>query len=263
MCPFLVCSCSPNKHQRGHIYTSFGSFFIEPVEPYTADNPLVLHRINRMVTHVSKATTSNNSSSSSSDGVKPARTMNVTCDVAGTSHANDVAVAVTTTPPPPPTAESSHLRRKKRNILSPASAPHLYHHHVQPTNAYTMKVLVGVDTKMQDYHRENGRNLKEYILTLMSIVRNCVAFGFGVDLCLHNTMSFLWFLCAFVQVSSVYSDPSIGNAINIAVVDIVHTGTLVTPPHPGSNQGIKYASLPAAIVYYISNAQPHHDDCIN
>lgn len=55
-------------------------------------------------------------------------------------------------------------------------------------NAYTMEVLVAADKKMQEYH---GASLHNYILTLMSIV------------------------------SSVYSDASIGNSINIAVVHVV------------------------------------------
>lgn len=33
--------------QRGHIYTSSGSFFIEPVEKYTIDNQNILHKISR------------------------------------------------------------------------------------------------------------------------------------------------------------------------------------------------------------------------
>lgn len=33
--------------QRGHIYTSFGSFFIQPIEEYTNENPNILHKISR------------------------------------------------------------------------------------------------------------------------------------------------------------------------------------------------------------------------
>lgn len=33
--------------QRGHIYTSSGSFFIEPIEEYTLDNQNILHKISR------------------------------------------------------------------------------------------------------------------------------------------------------------------------------------------------------------------------
>lgn len=35
------------KFQRGHIYTSSGSFFIEPIEEYTIDNQNILHKISR------------------------------------------------------------------------------------------------------------------------------------------------------------------------------------------------------------------------
>lgn len=35
------------KLQRGHIYTSSGSFFIEPIEKYTLDNQNILHKITR------------------------------------------------------------------------------------------------------------------------------------------------------------------------------------------------------------------------
>lgn len=33
--------------QRGHIKTSTESFFIQPVEQYTVDNPNILHKITR------------------------------------------------------------------------------------------------------------------------------------------------------------------------------------------------------------------------
>ncbi|KAL9697402.1 hypothetical protein quinque_000843 [Culex quinquefasciatus] len=56
-------------------------------------------------------------------------------------------------------------------------------------NEYTIEVLVAVDKKMQEYHRDT---LKSYVLTLMSIV------------------------------SSIYADASIGNSIKIAVVHILY-----------------------------------------
>lgn len=71
--------------------------------------------------------------------------------------------------------------RQKRQILVPA-------HHLLENNEYTMEVLVAVDRKMQEYH---GNNIREYVLTLMSIV------------------------------SSIYADASIGNSINVAVVHIL------------------------------------------
>ncbi|KAG5682346.1 hypothetical protein PVAND_011703 [Polypedilum vanderplanki] len=67
-------------------------------------------------------------------------------------------------------------------------------HNVQQKNSdenkeYTIEVLVAVDRKMQEYH---GKNLKNYVLTLMSVV------------------------------SSIYTDASIGNSIKIAVVHIMY-----------------------------------------
>lgn len=39
------------------------------------------------------------------------------------------------------------------------------------TNDYTIEVLVAVDKKMREYH---GKNLENYVLTLMSVVGVCV-----------------------------------------------------------------------------------------
>lgn len=68
-------------------------------------------------------------------------------------------------------------KRAKRNVVS-----------FTTSNDYTMEVLIAVDSKMEEYH---GENMKNYVLTLMSIV------------------------------SSIYLDPTIGNAIKIAVVHIL------------------------------------------
>lgn len=38
------------------------------------------------------------------------------------------------------------------------------------TNDYTIEVLVAVDKKMREYH---GKNLENYVLTLMSVVGVC------------------------------------------------------------------------------------------
>lgn len=56
------------------------------------------------------------------------------------------------------------------------------------SNDYTMEVLVAVDMKMKEFH---GENMKNYVLILMSIV------------------------------SSIYLDPTIGNAIKVAVVHVL------------------------------------------
>lgn len=60
-------------------------------------------------------------------------------------------------PPTDGLPQNVHVRRK-RNIPSSTN------------NAYTMKVLVAVDTKMEEYHNENKHDWKQYVLTLMSIV---------------------------------------------------------------------------------------------
>lgn len=145
--------------QKGHFYTSFGAFFIEPIEAYTDDNQLVLHRITRLLTQMPSSSSSPSSSSDAVGGGGGSNRVasNVTCDVTGDNAAQPSATGA---------------RRRKRSIPRPSrAAPHThYQPQPQPNNAYTMKVLVGVDTKMQEYHR--GRNLKEYILTLMNIVCN-------------------------------------------------------------------------------------------
>jgi hypothetical protein len=41
------------------------------------------------------------------------------------------------------------------------------------TKEYTIEVLVAVDKKMQEYH---GKNLKNYVLTLMSVVSETISF---------------------------------------------------------------------------------------
>lgn len=81
----------------------------------------------------------------------------------------------------PTTSPPPRLSRRKRHINFHGSNSGDY-------NAYTMEVMVGVDRKMQQYH---GNNIQAYVLTLMSIVSN------------------------------IFSDASIGNSINVAVVHIL------------------------------------------
>ncbi|KAL7038269.1 hypothetical protein ACKWTF_009531 [Chironomus riparius] len=83
-------------------------------------------------------------------------------------------------------------------------------HHVQQKNSdenkeYTIEVLVAVDKKMQEYH---GKNLKNYVLTLMSVV------------------------------SSIYADASIGNSIKIAVVHIMYIEQDLVPDASYVNAGV-------------------------
>lgn len=97
----------------------------------------------------------------------------------------------------------THLRRRKREIYMP-------NEQLTQNNEYTMEVLVAVDRRMQEYHREN---IKQYVLTLMSIV------------------------------SSIYADPSIGNSINVAVVHIL---LLKDDLHVDSNRYGELASSESA-----------------
>lgn len=63
-----------------------------------------------------------------------------------------------------------------------------------------------------------------------------------------------------IQVSSVYSDPSIGNAINIVVVDIVHTGTLVSPSKSSVIPGISAPAMLAQFCSFVQrNTRRQHD----
>lgn len=146
----LLCVNCAISLQRGHIYTSFGSFFIEPVEPYTANNPSVLHRITRMLTNAPATPAHGPNDSNDSDDKL----------VAAAAAADDAAPA---------------YQRSKRSLLAPGHAiahhHHAHHQQTEPNMEYTMEVLVGVDPEMQDYHHEDGRNLKEYVLTLMGTVR--------------------------------------------------------------------------------------------
>lgn len=49
------------------------------------------------------------------------------------------------------------------------------HQKSDETKEYTIEVLVAVDKKMQEYH---GKNLKNYVLTLMSVVSESITVWF-------------------------------------------------------------------------------------
>lgn len=55
-----------------------------------------------------------------------------------------------------------HYRHDYQNTLQNSQ-----HQKADETKEYTIEVLVAVDKKMQEYH---GKNLKNYVLTLMSVV---------------------------------------------------------------------------------------------
>uniref|UniRef100_A0A6B2E840 Putativedisintegrin and metalloproteinase with thrombospondin motifs 9 n=1 Tax=Phlebotomus kandelakii TaxID=1109342 RepID=A0A6B2E840_9DIPT len=146
---------------RGHIRTSSGSFFIQPVEKYTSDNENVLHIVYRlpinMRPHDELESMEENSSNSAFENVG---------DIYSPSGDEDLVSSRET---------EAHVRRKRS-------------HSMMSHNEYTMEILVAVDKKMQEYH---GDAIQEYVLTLMSIV------------------------------SSIFSDASIGNSLNVAVVHIL------------------------------------------
>ncbi|CRK97461.1 CLUMA_CG010850, isoform A [Clunio marinus] len=89
---------------------------------------------------------------------------------------------------PPSQQQYNHQRFHNRHDFHNTMYRSL-HEKSQETKEYTIEVLVAVDRKMQEYH---GKNLKNYVLTLMSVV------------------------------SSIYADASIGNSIKIAVVHIMY-----------------------------------------
>lgn len=133
--------------QRGYIYTSFGSFFIEPIEAYSVANPQVLHRISRTQTLPDR---------------EDQHPHHANCDVVS----GDTSVGGATDFDMDTSNEDYNLHfRSKRSVLG------MSQHHAQLKNPYIIRVLVGVDTKMQEFHNENNSNLKEYILMLMSVVR--------------------------------------------------------------------------------------------
>ncbi|XP_059608561.1 A disintegrin and metalloproteinase with thrombospondin motifs 20 isoform X2 [Phlebotomus argentipes] len=147
---------------RGHIRTSSGSFFIQPVEKYTSDNENILHIVYRlpinMKPHDELESMEENSSNSAFENVG---------DIYSPSGDEDLAAS---------REAGTHVRKKRS------------HHSMMSHNEYTMEILVAVDKKMQEYH---GDAIQEYVLTLMSIV------------------------------SSIFSDASIGNSLNVAVVHIL------------------------------------------
>lgn len=88
------------------------------------------------------------------------------------------------------------------------------------SNEFFIKVLVVADSTMLEYHKSH-EELTKYILILMSHVR-CV-----------KVIVFLYFHSQFFfQVSLLFKEASIGNAINVSVV---HIEILGSPMHDFSN----------------------------
>ncbi|XP_055713479.1 A disintegrin and metalloproteinase with thrombospondin motifs 20 isoform X2 [Phlebotomus papatasi] len=147
---------------RGHIRTSSGSFFIQPVEKYTSENENILHIVYRLPINIRPHDELESMEENSS---------NSAFENAGDTYSPDIDGDLVTSREP-----EAHVRRKRS------------HHSMMSHNEYTMEILVAVDKKMQEYH---GDAIQEYVLTLMSIV------------------------------SSIFSDATIGNSLNVAVVHIL------------------------------------------
>ncbi|XP_038115845.1 A disintegrin and metalloproteinase with thrombospondin motifs 9 isoform X2 [Culex quinquefasciatus] len=153
---------------KGHIRTSNGSFFIEPREQYTNEGTNIWHALWRIrgPTHDESSTVDEPTAGSAKDDGS-----NCALDTKQEEQHNKQLEQLTNG------VGLTHHSRAKRSTAHIAN------------NEYTIEVLVAVDKKMQEYHRDT---LKSYVLTLMSIV------------------------------SSIYADASIGNSIKIAVVHILY-----------------------------------------
>lgn len=69
--------------------------------------------------------------------------------------------------------------------------PRRHKRDLNQNNPYTIEVLAIVDESMQNFHKVIGTDIKEYVLKLLSTTAN------------------------------VFADPTVGNMINVAVVDIL------------------------------------------
>uniref|UniRef100_A0A2M4ADI9 Putativedisintegrin and metalloproteinase with thrombospondin motifs 9 n=1 Tax=Anopheles triannulatus TaxID=58253 RepID=A0A2M4ADI9_9DIPT len=168
---------------HGHIRTSNGSFFIEPVENASSSNNNVLHRIQRLSLDKIGFGADRRIEDEGSSITAQDCAVKTEDQIAGRYlEAKQPAIEDSdglALPPQQQHSSSEVHRRTKRSASSYSSTD----------EEYTIEVLVAVDNKMQRYH---GNALKSYVLTLMSIV------------------------------SSVYADASIGNSIKIAVSHIMY-----------------------------------------
>ncbi|XP_058450296.1 A disintegrin and metalloproteinase with thrombospondin motifs 9 isoform X2 [Malaya genurostris] len=146
---------------RGHIRTSNGSFFIEPVEKYSNEDTNIWHALSRE-RGVPEILTIDD------DVVETtAKDASSNCALDSSQEEHDKHL------------ESIELTNNNNNG-SPIGAGHDdrgHSRHKRSTahianNEYTIEVLVAVDKKMQAYHRDT---LKSYVLTLMSIVSSIYA----------------------------------------------------------------------------------------
>ncbi|XP_050083784.1 A disintegrin and metalloproteinase with thrombospondin motifs 9 isoform X7 [Anopheles aquasalis] len=168
---------------HGHIRTSNGSFFIEPVENASSSNNNVLHRIQRLSLDKIGFSADRRIEDEGSSITAQDCAVKTEHQIAGRyleakQPAVDDSDGVVLPQQHSGTDPGGVHRRSKRSSSYSST-----------DEEYTIEVLVAVDNKMQRYH---GNALKSYVLTLMSIV------------------------------SSVYADASIGNSIKIAVSHIMY-----------------------------------------
>ncbi|GAB0092696.1 A disintegrin and metalloproteinase with thrombospondin motifs 9 [Sergentomyia squamirostris] len=181
---------------RGHIRTSSGSFFIQPVEKYSSDNQNILHIVYRLPLDMRPHDELDSAEESSAFE-------NVGDDPLGNDYV-DVE---------PPAEPEVHERRKRS----------VGYFDVMTHNEYTMEVLVAVDKKMQEYHKDK---LQSYVLTLMHMV------------------------------SSIFADASIGNSINVAVVHIL---LLKHDLVPNANQDAPGVSASSMLVEFCKLKRSYHN----
>lgn len=74
----------------------------------------------------------------------------------------------------PPQQQYNHNMYNYRHDF-PNAMQSSQHQKSDETKEYTIEVLVAVDKKMQEYH---GKNLKNYVLTLMSVVSGKISMHF-------------------------------------------------------------------------------------
>ncbi|XP_055377967.1 A disintegrin and metalloproteinase with thrombospondin motifs 9-like isoform X3 [Condylostylus longicornis] len=203
----------------GHIRTSFGSFFIEPIEEYTKTDTELIHKIWREIGHhhIYNDIEKNNGKHSHcpiaeehnhSDDER-------TIDFVGNSNGKDEVIEETNNNH---NYNNHHQHHRNHHHHNQNQNDDQYYDHQQHQpqqhfplnqkdnpiaeniirrrrkrntfeNQYTLEVLVAVDRATIDFHGEH--KIKNYVLTLMGVV------------------------------SSIFSDASIGNAINVVVSEIL------------------------------------------
>ncbi|XP_062553913.1 A disintegrin and metalloproteinase with thrombospondin motifs 1 isoform X2 [Armigeres subalbatus] len=190
----------------GHIHTSWGSFLIRPVQKYSNEDTNILHELSRE----RKAEENAVGGPERLDPTAQGDGSNCAVDTKQEehdSHVESIELA----------DDAHHGRRSRRSTAHIAN------------NEYTIEVLLAVDRKMQEYHKDT---LKSYVLTLMSIV------------------------------SSIYADASIGNSIKIAVVHILYLHKDLVPHSTldiNGSKGVSASEMLQAFCQSKLKSDFHHD----